>query len=139
MLSIKRVDLEEAKKLLAAAEGAAEAIGVPMAIAVTDESGNLVAFSRMDGAKITSIAIAIDKAFTAAGVRRSTHDLGLSATPGGASFGIHSANGGRMMVFGGGAPVMIGGHVVGAIGVSSGTVDQDRQVAEVAVAVMGDC
>lgn len=63
MLNIKRLDIEDATVLIAAARGMAQEIDVPMCIAVTDESGNLIAFERMDGGKITSIHLAIDKAF----------------------------------------------------------------------------
>ena len=65
MLNIKRLDIEDATVLIAAARGMAQEIDVPMCIAVTDESGNLIAFERMDGGKITSIHLAIDQGFTA--------------------------------------------------------------------------
>lgn len=94
MLTLKRLDLDDAGILIAGARSKADAIGVPMCIAITDESGNLIAFERMDGGKTTSITIAIDKAFTAAGARRATHDYGTASQPGSPAYGINSAIGG---------------------------------------------
>jgi len=134
MQTIRRIDLDDARLLMAAARHRAQEIGVPMCIAVTDEAGNLIAFERMDGGKITSITIAIDKAFTAAAARKATHDYGSASQPGGAAWGIGSAIGGRLMVVAGGIPITWHGEVVGGIGISSGTPPQDRDVAEAAIA-----
>ena len=133
MLTIKRLDIEDARTLIAAARARADEIGVPMCIAVTDEGGNLVAFERMDGGKVTSVTIAIDKAYTAAAARKATHDYGAASQPGAPAYGIASAIGGRLMVVGGGLPVIVDGEVVGGIGVSSGTPDQDRDVAQAGI------
>lgn len=134
MLKITRLDIADARVLIAGAAEKAKEIGVPMCIAVTDESGNLIAFERMDGGKVTSITIAIDKAFTAAGAKKATHEYGASSQPGAPAYGIASAIGGRLMVVGGGLPVIVNGEVVGGIGVSSGTPAQDREVAEAGIA-----
>lgn len=130
MLTIKRLDLEDARSLLKGAREKATEIGVPMCIAITDESGNLVAFERMDGGKVTSITIAIDKSYTASGAKKATHEYGEASQPGAPAYGIGSAIGGRLMVVGGGLPVIVDGDVVGGIGVSSGTPAQDREVAQ---------
>ncbi len=130
MLSIKRLDLADARVLIAGAQTKAVEIGVPMCIAVTDESGVLLAFERMDGSKVHSAALAIDKSFTASGTRRPTHEIGEASQPGNPVYGISTALGGRMLVVGGGLPVFVDDDVVGGIGVSSGTPVQDRQVAE---------
>ena len=98
-------------------------------IAVTDESGNLIAFERMDGAKITSINLAIDKSYTATGIQKSTQALGEVNQPGQPAHGIASALGGRMVAVGGGVPVLSGEDVVGGVGVSSGSPAQDHAVA----------
>src|SRR5688500_12307268 len=124
MLALKRIDANDAQLLLEGARRKAREIGVPMCVAVTDESGNHVAFERMDGGKITSITIAMDKAFTAAAARRATHDYGTSAQPGSPAFGINSALHGRLMIVGGGLPVVLDGEVVAGIGLSSGTPQQ---------------
>ena len=129
-MCIRDRDIDDAYAIIAAARQKAEEIGVPMCIAVTDESGNLIAFERMNGGKITSIDLAIDKGFTAAGVRKSTHALGEVSHPGNPAYGLSSTLGGRMVVVGGGLPVLVNGEVVGAIGVSSGSPAQDLEVAE---------
>ena len=82
MLTVTRLDQADARLLLAGAAARARAIGVPMCIAVTDESGNLLAFERMDGGKVTSVTIAQDKAFTAAAARKATHDYNAACQPG---------------------------------------------------------
>jgi len=133
MMTIKRLDLEDAGVLLAGARARAAEIGVPMCIAITDEGGNLVAFERMDGGKVTSITIAIDKSFTASGAKKATHEYGEVSQPGAPVYGIASAIGGRLMVVGGGLPVVVDGDVVGGIGVSSGTPAQDRDVAQAGI------
>lgn len=84
----------------------------------------------MPGAKLTSIQISIDKAFTAAGHRVPTSTYsGKAFLPGGPGYGIHNSNGGRFMLIGGGVPITIDGQIVGAIGVSTGTPAQDTEVA----------
>ncbi|WP_117192393.1 GlcG/HbpS family heme-binding protein [Rhizobium terrae] len=133
MLTIKRLSLEDARVLIAGARAKAEEFGVPMCIAVTDESGQLIAFERMDGGKITSTIIAQDKAYTAAGAKRTTESYGTASQPGSPAYGINSAIGGRLLVVAGGLPVVIDGDVVGGIGLSSGTPAQDTQCAEAGI------
>ena len=130
MIEIKRLDIKDARLLSAGAAQKATEIGVPMCIAITDESGNLVAFERMDGGKITSVTIAQDKAFTAAAARKATHEYNAACTPGSLVFGIHTSMGGRLCVVGGGYPVEVEGQVVGGIGLSSGTPMQDMECAQ---------
>lgn len=133
MLSIKRLSLEDARVLIAGARARAEEIGVPMCIAVTDESGQLIAFERMDGGKLTSTIIAQDKAYTAAGAKRTTESYGEVSLPGKPAYGINSAIGGRLLVVAGGIPVVVDGQVVGAIGLSSGTPAQDSECAQAGI------
>ena len=133
MRMVKTLDITDAEIMIAAARAKADAIGVPMCIAITDESGNLLAFERMIGGKVTSITIAIDKSFTASGAKKATHDYGTASQPGAPAYGIASAIGGRLMVVGGGLPVVVDGETVGAIGVSSGTPAQDMEVAQAGV------
>ena len=133
MLTIQRLDLADAGVLLSGARAKAEEIGVPMCIAITDEGGNLIAFERMDGGKVTSITIAIDKSYTASAAKKATHEYGASSQPGAPAYGIASAIGGRLMVVGGGLPVLVAGAVVGGIGVSSGTPAQDQAVAQAGI------
>jgi uncharacterized protein GlcG (DUF336 family) len=133
MLNIKRLDNADARVLIEGARAKSDEIGVPMCIAITDEGGNLVAFERMDGGKVTSITIAIDKSYTASAAKKATHEYGEVSQPGAPVYGIASAIGGRLMVVGGGLPVVIDGDVVGGIGVSSGTPAQDREVAQAGI------
>lgn len=128
------ITIEEAQQIISAAEHKAQEIGQPMNVAVMDAGRNLKAFHRMDGAWVASIDIAIDKAFTSAGRGLSTKEIGEMAQPGQPLFGIHTTNGGRIVIFAGGLPLTRDGEVVGAIGVSGGTVDQDQEVAEAGVA-----
>ena len=124
------VRLEDARRIIAAAEKKAREIGQPMNIAVADEGGNIVAHVRMDGAWIGSIDISINKAFTSRAFDISTKDLAQHSQSGGQFFGIHVSNHGRVMVFAGGIPLKRGGKVVGAVGVSGGSGEQDHSVAE---------
>lgn len=133
MMTVNRLDAADARRLIEGAAARASSISVPMCIAVTDEGGNLIAFERMDGGKVTSVTIAIDKAFTAAAARKATHEYGEASQPGAPAYGIASAIGGRLMVVAGGLPVLVDGVVVGGIGVSSGTPIQDRDVAQAGI------
>ena len=130
MLTVKRLDIADAAVVVAGARAKAIEIGVPMCIAVTDESGNLIAFERMDGGKITSINLAIDKSYTATGIQKSTQALHEVNQPGMPAHGIASTLAGRMVAVGGGVPVLADGVVVGGIGVSSGSPTQDHDVAQ---------
>src|SRR3977135_4479250 len=105
-----------------------------MNIAVVDEGGNLVAFSRLDGAWLGSSDIAINKAFTSRAFDSATGDLAKLAQPDKDFFGIHVSNHGRVMIFAGGVPLKEGGKVVGAIGVSGGSGKQDQTVADAGAA-----
>lgn len=134
MLTLRRLSLEEAQILIDGAAEKAREIKVPMCIAVTDESGHLIKFDRMNGGKVSSISIAIDKAFTGAVARRGTHVYNELCVPGKPTFGIHITNGGHFSIIGGGLPVLVDGDIVGGIGVSSGTAEQDVVCAEAGVA-----
>ena len=133
MISVKRLSIEDTEVILAGATTKANEIGVPMCIAVTDDSGNLIAFKRMNGGKAHSVQVSIDKAFTAGSARKATHEYNAVNTPGSLAFGIHTECSGRLSSVGGGIPVMIDGDCVGGIGVSSGTPQQDMDVAEAAL------
>jgi uncharacterized protein GlcG (DUF336 family) len=134
MLSEQRIDLHTAEQVIDAACGRATEMGVPQNIAVVDNAGHLVAFRRMDGAKFFSIEIALAKAYTAAGARKATADIGPATQPGEGGFGAQNLHGGRFTTLPGGVPLTVEGAVVGAVGVSSGTVAEDRAVADAAAA-----
>jgi uncharacterized protein GlcG (DUF336 family) len=124
------ITLNDARKIIAAAEEKAQEIGQPMNIAVADAGGNLVSHVRMDGAWIGSIDISIKKAYTSRAFDITTKDLADNSQSGQQFFGIHASNDGRVMIFAGGIPLKKEGKVVGAIGVSGGSGEQDHQVAE---------
>jgi ATP:cob(I)alamin adenosyltransferase len=126
--------LGKAKQLIAAAEQKAIEIGVPMVIAVVDEGGNLVAQHRMDGALLASISLALDKAYTAVALKSPTNEIAPEVIPGQPLFGLNTANHGRFITFGGGFPLLAGGNVIGGLGVSGGSVDEDIIVARSALA-----
>ena len=133
-IKTESVSLEDARRVIAAGEAKADEIGQPSNIAVVDVGGNLVAHIRMDGAWIGSVDISINKAFTSRAFDISTADLAADAGPGGQFFGIDVSNSGRVMIFAGGVPLRLGGRVVGAVGVSGGSGEQDQLVAEAAAA-----
>jgi uncharacterized protein GlcG (DUF336 family) len=127
------ITLEQAYRVVMAAREKALEIGVMQNIAVIDEGGSLVAFARMDGAWRGSIDIAINKAYTARAFDMTTEALGMMSQPGEMCYGIHASNDLRVIIFGGGIPLQFGNRIVGAIGVSGGTVPQDIEVAEAGV------
>lgn len=130
------IQLADARRIIAAAEKKAEELGQPMNIAVVDEGGNLLAFERMENAWRGSIDISVNKAFTSRAFDITTKDLGNNSQPGQQFFGIHASNGGRIMIFAGGIPLKQKGQVVGAVGVSGGSGEQDHAVAEAAAAAL---
>ena len=124
------ITLENARKVVEAAEQKAVEIGQPMNIAVVDEGGNLIILVRMDNAWLGSIDIAIKKAFTSRAFDISTKELADNSQPGQQFYGINVSNDGKVMIFAGGIPLKKDGKVIGAIGVSGGTGEQDQIVAE---------
>jgi uncharacterized protein GlcG (DUF336 family) len=127
------ITLADARKIIEAAEKKAEEIGQPMNIAVADAGGNLVAHVRMDNAWMGSIDISIKKAWTSRAFDIATQDLASHSQSGDQFFGINASNGGKVMIFAGGIPIKKGKKVVGAIGVSGGSGEQDHAVAEAGV------
>lgn len=128
------ITLEEAKRVVEAAERKAEEIDCPMDIAVVDAGGNLKTHVRMDGAFVGSITISINKAYTAIAFQQETKNLQEPTRSEGPLHGLSDAHGGRLVVFPGGIPLVRDGEIVGAIGVSTGTVEQDQEVSEAGAA-----
>jgi uncharacterized protein GlcG (DUF336 family) len=131
---ITTLTLADARLLIAAGERKAQELGIPYNIAVVDAGGGLIAHVRMDGAWLGSIDISIHKAFTSRAFDMATQDLAKMAQSGKPLFGINSTNHERIVIFAGGMPVKDGDTVVGAVGASGGTVEQDQQVVEAALA-----
>lgn len=134
-LSTSDISLDQANAAVAAAIAKAAAINTKMDIAVVDAGGNLKAFARMDGAWLGSIDIAMKKARTARWFDMNTGDIGGLSQPGGPLFNIEHSNGG-LITFPGGVPLKSGDTVIGAIGVSGSTVEDDHTVAEAGAAAV---
>jgi len=130
----KTLQLPDARRIIAAATKKAEDIKQPMNIAVVDAGGNLLAFERMEDAWLGSIDISIKKAWTSRAFNITTQDLAQHSQSGNQFFGIHASNDGKVMIFAGGIPIKQDGQVVGAIGVSGGSGDQDHAVAQAGTA-----
>jgi uncharacterized protein GlcG (DUF336 family) len=133
-LAMDDVTLAEAQAMIAAAEKKAAEIKLPMNIAVVDSGGNLVAFGRMKDSIMVSIGISQDKAWTAAAFKLPTDVLATLSQPGQSLYGINTTNNGRVVIFGGGFPVKAKDQVIGGIGVSGGTVEQDMAVSQAGLA-----
>ena len=133
MKTVQKLTLDDARIIMEGAEAKARDLGVDMDIAITDDNGSLLMFHRMDNGRITSIDVAISKAFTAAAARRSTRAYGEVSGPGGPAFGIHVSNQGRFMIVAGGVPLFVNEEIVGGVGCSSGTPDQDEIVAQAGI------
>ena len=128
-----KLTLEHAEKLVAASKKKATEMDLKMNIAIVDEGANLVAFARMDGAWLGSVDISIKKAETARYFDMPSGEIGKIAQPGGALYNIEHSNGG-LITFPGGIPLKDKeGNIIGAIGVSGSTVENDHTVAEAGV------
>ena len=128
-----KLTLAAAKLMLEGAARKAQEMSLAMDVAICDEGGNLLAFHRMLGAKITSIEVAIGKAFTAAATGLPTAKYAEMAGAGKPAFGINVSNSGRFMIVGGGLPIHINNELLGGIGTSSGTSEQDTVVSQAGI------
>jgi len=135
MITYQTLSLAEANLMLDAAQRKAEEIGIPQVLCVADAAGYPIALRRLDGGKVTSVQIAMNKAFTAAGHRKATHNY-KNAYPGEEAFGIFTQHDGRFTVFVGGFPIVVDGKVVGGIGASGGNGEQDIAVCEAGIAAL---
>lgn len=132
--TIASLSLADAKRIIAAGEQKAMQLGLAYNIAVVDAGGALIAHVRMDGAWLGSVGIAIDKAWTARAFDRPTDELAQVAQSGRPAFGIHTTNSARVVIFGGGIPISVDSRVIGAVGASGGSVEDDVIVARAAAA-----
>lgn len=130
---MEKITLQTAKKLIDAAEQEAANLGVAMVISVVDDGGNMVAVHRMDDAWLASVDIAQNKAWTAVALKMPTAGLAEATVPNAELYGLNTTNNGRIVVFGGGIPLMKDGKVVGAVGASGSAVEHDIKVSEAAV------
>lgn len=130
---VEILNLELAKQMIEQCELKAKELGVPMVIAIVDGGGNLVACHRQDNALIASIDIAVNKAYSSAALKLPTHTLGEVSQPGQTLYGLQNTNQGRIVIFGGGFPLKKSGQIVGGIGVSGGSVEEDMTVAQAGI------
>lgn len=133
-----KIPLALSRILGVAAERTAARMALAIAVAVVDEEGLLQYFARMEGTLPASTDIAMSKAYTAAALRRSTREVGQLALPGKPLYGIQNTNAGRIVLFGGGFPLVVQGRVVGGIGISGGTVEEDEEVAGAVLEKLAD-
>ena len=130
------MSLDNLKKMAGYVEEKAKVIGVPMVFSVVDEGGNLVYFQRMPGSLLISIKVSQDKAYTACSLKCPTDALADITKPGESLWSLHNSGDGRIVCFGGGYPIEVDGKVIGAIGVSGGTAEEDMSVATYALEKM---
>ncbi|MEI2387194.1 heme-binding protein [Breoghania sp. JC706] len=130
--------LADAQQIAASAEKTARAMGLPVVISIADAQGEEILFHRMEGSLPASARLATDKAWTAAAFRMSTEELGRLAQPGQMLFGLEANHGGRVVIFGGGLACWRNGTVIGAIGISGGTADEDAVIARYALSDFSD-
>jgi glc operon protein GlcG len=131
------VGLALARRLLDAACEAAAADGLAVSAAVVDRGGHVVASQRQDGAALGAMTLAVDKAYTAVLWQVPTGDFMASTQPGGVDWGFNTTSGGRVVVYAGGLPIFADGALVGGLGVSGGTGEQDEACARAAIAACG--
>ncbi len=120
-----RMTLATARRLVEAVKRKAAEMGVNAVVAVADAGGNVITVDCMDDAFIASLDIAMNKAFTSVALKMPTADLARLAAPNGSLYGIQHTNNGRIVIFGGGVPLVSDGKVVGGLGVSGGTAQED--------------
>ena len=130
------MSLASLKKMACYVEEKAKEIGVPMVFSAVDEGGNLLYFQRMEGSLLISVKVSQDKAYTALSLKCPTSVLADVTKPGDSLWSLHNSADGRIVCFGGGYPIEVDGKVIGAIGVSGGTADQDMAVATYALGKM---
>ncbi|MCB1499390.1 MAG: heme-binding protein [Bauldia sp.] len=137
-----KLERAEARVMVNAAVRRASDLGVPQTVCVVDDGGFPIVLERMDGARITGPQIAWNKAFTAAGHKRSTHLFNAPpngpALPGNEAFGIQLSFEGRFAVFVGGFPIVVDGEVIGAVGLSGGNGEQDTACGLAALEALRD-
>ena len=135
---IERISLEDAKFLAARVERRASEMGVRAVVAIADEGGNLKLCECMDDSYLASRDIAINKAYTSVALKMSTKKLSALAAPGGSLYGIQHTNGGKIVIFGGGDPLEAHGKILGGLGVSGGSEEQDTALSAYGKKLFGE-
>lgn len=133
-----RITLDGAKRLIDKVEQEAKRRGKNAVIAVCGPDGNPVAVHVMDGAFLVSFDVATKKAYTAVAVRMSTKELAVLAQPGGTFFGVDKMDNGKIVIFGGGVPLKVGDTIIGGLGISGGTGEEDHSLAEYGLSILNE-
>lgn len=133
---VQRINLNKAKELISKIEEEARVRNMKVVIAVCTPEGNPIAVHAMDDAYLASFDIAMKKAYTSVALKMSTKELSLLAAQGGPLYGIDKADNGRIIIFGGGIPLIKNGIIIGGLGVSGGTLEQDTSLAEYGLEVL---
>lgn len=134
--TVKQITLKTAKLMGEKALKKAEEIEVPVVFSVVDAGGNLLYTERMDDAFVTSVDIANNKAYTSWALKCGTNEISEVVQPGESLYGLNLTNNARIISFGGGFPVVLEGQVIGAVGVSGGTVEEDMTIAKAALEIL---
>ncbi len=121
--------LDKARALAERVLRRAQEMGVRAVVAVADRGGNPICVLSMDGAYLASWDIAVNKSYTSVALQMATRELATLAAPGGSLYGIQFTNGGKIVIFGGGEPLKADDKIVGGLGVSGGTAEQDTALA----------
>jgi uncharacterized protein GlcG (DUF336 family) len=135
---IEFISLDCAKQLAEAVERKAREMGVNAVVAIADEGGNLKICECMDNSFLASRDIAINKAYTSVALKMSTKKLASLAAPGGSLYGIQHTNGGRIVIFGGGDTLELRGKILGGLGISGGTEEQDTALSAYGKKIFGE-
>ncbi len=131
-----KITLAVAKKLIEKIEQEAVRRGKKAVIAVCGPDGNPIAVHVMDGAFLVSFDVALKKAYTSVAVKMSTMELAKLAQPGGTFYGVDKMDGGKIVIFGGGVPLKSGDNIIGGLGISGGTGEEDHSLAEYALSIL---
>jgi uncharacterized protein GlcG (DUF336 family) len=130
------MNLDLAVKLIETVEAKAEEMGIAVVVAVSDTSGRPIAVHCMDGAYYGSFDVALNKTYTSTAFQMSTAKLSKLCQPGGDLYGLQFSNDGKVMILGGGEPLMMGETMIGALGVSGGSASQDAELAAYGRAIL---
>lgn len=133
-----KITLDSAKRLIEIIEEEAKRRGKQAVIAVCGPDGNPVAVHVMDGAFLVSFDVAVKKAYTSVAVKMSTMELNALAQPGGTFYGLDKMEGGNIIIFGGGIPIKVGDKIIGGLGVSGGTGEEDHSLAEYGISRLAE-
>jgi uncharacterized protein GlcG (DUF336 family) len=136
-VAMRSMTLDVAQRIVTAACQEAERLGISVSVVVADQGGHVIAAARMDGVAFGNMSVALDKAYSAAAFAAPTSRWASSTLPGESNWGFHAALGGRMIVYGGGLPVISDGEAIAAVGVSGSAASNDVACARAGILAVG--